>query len=108
MIQIFVTISVIFIFSLLSNKKKREIPFGELVSYNKWDLEDKKYITEIVKFRDSVECIKYYNKLVNRFTIKVESYEMDGWTRNKIETTNGNIQLFRYGNNIKLIRTTVK
>lgn len=107
MILIFITITILFIFWFLLNKKKREIPFGKLVSRKKWNLEDKYYVTEVVKFRDSIECIKYYNKLVFQFSGKVKSYEIDGWTTNEFESSNGNVKLFRYGNNIKLIRETM-
>ena len=77
------------------------------MSHKKWHLEDKDYIAEVVKFRDSVECIKYYNKLVFQFSEKVKSFEIDGWTTNDFESSNGYVKLFRYGNNIKLIRKTI-
>lgn len=106
MILVFIAITVLFGFSLLLNKRKREIPFGKLVSHKKWYLENKNYITEVVKFRDSVECIKYYNKFVTQFNEQIESYDIDSWTT--IEIKNGCLKLFRYGNNIKLIRKTTK
>ena len=105
---IIVTISIVLAFSLLFIKKKREIPFGEFVSRTKWHLEGNDYITEVVIFKDSIECIKYYNKLVFQFSEKAESYEIDGWTTNKLESSKGELKLFRYGNNIKLIRKTIK
>ena len=103
-----IIITVLLISSLLLNNKKREIPFGKLVSHKKRHLDDKNYIPEIVKFKNSIECVKYYNKLVAQLTVKVESYEIDDWTINKIETANEYLELFRYGNKIKLVRTTIR
>ena len=93
MILIFITITVIFILSLLLNKKKREIPFGKLVSHKKWQLKGNYYISEIVTFKDSVQCIKYYNKLVFQFSKKVKSYDIDGWTTNELESSDGELKL---------------
>jgi len=104
---ILIAITTWFILSLLLNKRKREIPFGKLVSHKTWHIEDKNYIAEEVKFRNSVECIKYYNQLVFQLSEKVKSYELDAWASNKIETNNGFVQLFRYGNKIKLIRIRI-
>jgi len=108
LVSIFLTISILCVFSLLLNKKKREIPFGKLVSHKKWHLEGNYYISEVVTFKDSVQCIKYYNKLIFQFSKKVKSYDIDGWTTNKLENSKGHIKLYRYGNNIKLVRKTIK
>ena len=99
-----------FFFSLLLNKKKREIPFGKFVSHKKWHLEDKCYVTEIVEFRDSVECTKYYNKLVAEYTCKSQtnSYDIDAWSVNSFSFTNYKTELYRFGNLIQLTKTLNK
>lgn len=108
MFLILIAITTWCIFSLLLNKTKREIPFGKLVSHKKWHTKDKNYIAEEVKFRNSVECIKYYNQLVFQLSEKVKNYELDAWATNKIETNDGYVKLFRYGNKIKFIRQGIK
>lgn len=78
------------------------------MSHKKWQLKGNYYISEVVTFKDSVQCIKYYNKLVFQFSKKVKSYDIDGWTTNELESSDGELKLFRYGNNIKLVRKTIK
>ena len=71
---------------------KREIPFGDLVSREKSNSKEGSFITEIAQFKDSVECIKYYNQLVFQFSKDEKSYKLDAWTNNEFNRPDGHVR----------------
>ena len=88
--------------ALLSFRKKRELNVGKLIEHQEFFSHGFYSIVEQVKFRNSVECIKNYNDLV--FVFSKNPVEKSGWTYHKFQIQNGNIELFRFGNCIKMIK----
>lgn len=88
--------------------KKRELTVGKLIYHNELKTKESLLVIEEVRFKNSIECIRNYNNLVFHFSNSENIYEIDGWTYNRSNILNGFIEIFRFGNNIKLIKTINK
>ena len=97
-------ILVIVLYALL-NRERREIQAGQLISYRKFKSDCGTSIIEKVRFQNAVECIKQYNSLVSKLSSNTGSYQLDEWTHHQFTLQNGAVEIFRYGDHIKLIKT---
>lgn len=85
-------------------RNKRELTIGTLVYHQKKRLKDKLVIVEKVRFKNAVECIKHYNDLVIQLLPPNTAFDLDAWTYNKVTIPRGSIEVFRFGNHIKLVK----
>ena len=89
-------------------RKKRMITAGKLVIHGEVENESTLVITEKVRFRNSVECISNYNRLVFEWSESALDYDIESWTYNTFNEVNQRMELFRFGNCIEVRRTILK
>lgn len=104
----FIIVFLVVVAILLITPKKREIQGGNLLYHTVIESNKTLIITEEVNFKSSVDCIKNYNNLVFRFSKCAAGYEWNSWTHNTFSTSKNSVELFRYGNHIKLRKTILK
>lgn len=93
---------------LLQFNNKKEITIGKQICHNEIETKESHISIEEVEFKNSIECTKNYNNLVLLFSNTLYEYGMDNWTYNQFPIINGIIEIFRYGNHIKIKKTINK
>ena len=97
-------ILVVLLYALL-HRGRREIQTGQLIFHQEFKSDRVTSIVEKVRFQNAVECIKQYNNLVSKLSSSTGSYQLDEWTHHQFTLQNGSVEIFRYGDHIKLIKT---
>lgn len=93
---------------IIPSKTKRELALGKLTYHNELEIKESHSIIEEVRFKNSIECTRNYNNLVFQFSNSLKRYDIDSWTYNRFPILKGSVEIFRYGNHIKMIKTKKK
>ena len=107
MIIVFAIPILIIVFLIRSNTEKT-LAVGKQTYHNELETKESHILIEEVEFKNSIECTRNYNNLVSQFSNKLKKYDIDSWTYNRFPILNGFIEIFRYGNHIKTIKTIDK
>jgi hypothetical protein len=101
-------IAIVIIAFLVRLNTKRLLAVGKQIYHKELKTNESHILVEEVEFKNSIECTKNYNNLVSQFSKKLNKYDIDSWTYNRFPILNGFVEIFRYGNHIKMIKTIDK